>query len=430
MTASKFERLHPGLPTRSEVQQNPELFYSDHIPQLMRVPLGQGDASLKILSYNVCYPNLPSGYDPLPREYDHNARSSRIAEAVRACVVKQDVDIIVLQEMTEEQRDKIAARLGEDWVVSSYPEDNVNNGLISCYRKDRFELQGVMSDGTPQRKNERTHTFDFMQILKLKRIGSQEPPMALVNFHGNPSPEESNKDHVFKTLFTSDAHVGLHVMAGDFNIPMGNMNGQKGVTGLVPPMFNYGYIKGHSDEDQAFDRRFEVPNSTDGGLFKFTHGDVVKCQPQALDVHTGELINDANLNQDSDWGYELETAPVYEPKEFLRFTIIQRLEEAKNKLEESHWYLHVDKAINTSKKFVLQQLINEIQHAPPGSDYKKIIETWEKTKTDLTDKAGNTKSYRDIIHHHRNIFFSSSKGNTRTEDTLDDLKTDLSKGLR
>ena len=132
-------RIHPGLPMRAEVQQNPSLLYSDHVPQLMFVPLEDG-ANLKIMSYNVYQVGEFCGYT-LPLEYDHDARRDRIASGIKLCVDSNNVDVILLQEIDQAQRDNLAAKLDAGWVVS---ERSVN-GLVTCYRESAFECNSFVS---------------------------------------------------------------------------------------------------------------------------------------------------------------------------------------------------------------------------------------------------------------------------------------------
>ena len=420
MPVSKVDRVHPGLPTREEVQENPSMFYSDHVPQLMMVPLGADIQPLKIMSYNVYGEPAPCGYI-LPPDYDHDARKGRICAGINLCANNNDVDVILLQEVSEDQRDKLAAQLGEQWDVSVVSKHH----LVTCYRKDKFECQ-LLAQTEGRGPNEMTRTYDYLQISSLKRIGTDLTLIRLVNMHGDPDPDKQNKESVFNTLLAQDAAMGLRVVAGDINIAMAAMHGQKGVTSMVPPGFNYVNIK---DEEQptAANRKHEIANSTDGGLFKLPDGHASKCWLQALDIQTGALIDDASLNRDRPIDYTPIVQAVYQSADDkLRASMLDTLQKLVDRVQKSPWYLRADKEGQAGKRRVLNELITDILGAPPGSNYKNIIETWEKIQTSQGDNASQMISYRDIIHEHRNIFFSSNRSsstaNTKTEDAIDALK--------
>jgi hypothetical protein len=282
------KRIHPGLPMRAEVQVNPALFYSDHIPQLMSVPLGDG-ANLNIMSYNVYQAGLPCGYT-LPLEYDHNARRDRIASGIKLCVDRNNVDVILLQEVDQEQRDKLAEKLGDGWFVSKLSV----NGLVTCYRKYAFECNSFFSTKNTFNPNEITNTYDYLQILTLKRR-ENATSVQLVNIHGDFGVQK--KDNVFRQLLTQDPSMNIHVVAGDINIPMAEMHGQVGVTGMVPPQFNFTNLE-DQDNSTEENKGYEIPNCTDGGLYKTTEGAITKMRLWGLDIATGYVIDERVLNQD------------------------------------------------------------------------------------------------------------------------------------
>ena len=301
-------RIHPGLPMRAEVQVDPALFYSDHIPQLMSVPLGDG-ANLNIMSYNVYQAGLPCGYT-LSLEYDHNARRDRIASGIKLCVDSNNVDVILLQEVDQEQREKLAKKLGDGWFVS----DLSKHGLVTCYRKSKLRYDSlVVTEGV--RQNLITNTYDFLQLSKLHGIENGKS-VHLVNMHGDFSVQD--KGNVFTQLLTKDPTMNIHVVAGDINIPMPEMQGQVGVTGMVPAMFNQCSLPECQSPDRVVQKQvreknmvYEIPNSTDGGLYRLAGGAITKMKLWGLDIVTGNVIDESTLSRQESEIPKLKVAPVY-----------------------------------------------------------------------------------------------------------------------
>ncbi|MBX9702728.1 MAG: hypothetical protein K2X39_01115, partial [Silvanigrellaceae bacterium] len=50
-------RVHPLFPTREEVTNNPNLAYSDHALNLIKIPLGEGLGDFPVLSLNILGPS-------------------------------------------------------------------------------------------------------------------------------------------------------------------------------------------------------------------------------------------------------------------------------------------------------------------------------------------------------------------------------------
>ena len=308
-------RIHPGLPTREEVRRNPVVFYSDHVPQLMTVPLKNGVKPLKLMSYNVYQEGNPCGYgkDLLkPERYDSAQRKERIAQGIKLCVDKNDVDVILLQEATQEHRAALMPHLGREWTVSEVSK----HGLVTCYKnilrgKTTFETTNSWSP------NEMTSTFDFLQITNLYLPERDLPFASIVNIHGNFHVQE--KEQVFSTLLKPLNENHTCVVAGDFNIPMSDIQGQVGVTGMVPPEYNHVgmTLDGGQVEENPTDKTiaYEIPDATDGGLYKTLTGPMTKMTPEALDITTGMLFTANQLDKNSSkLDYTRKVSPVYYPE--------------------------------------------------------------------------------------------------------------------
>lgn len=311
----KQPRIHPGLPTRREVQINPDIFYSDHVPQLMTVPLKNRVKLLKLMSYNVYQEGNPCGYgnDLLRDErYDSAHRKERIAQGIKLCVDENDVEVILLQEATQEHRVALIPHLGREWTVSEVSK----HGLVTCYKNI---LQGETTFETTNSwsPNEMTSTFDFLQITNLYLPERDLPFASIVNIHGDFQVQE--KEQVFSTLLKPLNENQTFVVAGDFNIPMSDMQGQVGVTGMVPPEYNHVgmTLDGGQVEENPTDKTiaYEIPDATDGGLYKTLTGPITKMTPQALDITTGKLYTASQLtNNSSKLDYTRKVSPVYCPE--------------------------------------------------------------------------------------------------------------------
>lgn len=360
---SKNDRIHPLLPTRDEVNDNPDLMYSDHIPQLLQI-----NQSLRVMTYNVYQMGAPCGYDfqamikkdeqyqslllkandtPVESDSDYEQRmevvktarkeigtrqeqlkiefnerrQQRIAAGISRAVKKQQLDVVLLQEADEQQESLLQEQLGEQWVAV---REN-NNNLVIFYNQQKYTHQ--LSSELP------VSTNDFTQAVVL--TDSFGSTIRVINFHGDGDPNTSDKKEVIDELFATQQAHPLFVIAGDFNTPVNHMKGQVGVTSLVPSQFNYSYIEGEDRPTQE-NRNYEVGMSIDGGLLLKPGAPVTKIEkikPVAIDLSTGELWLESQLDASKTTIYQQQVSPIYQTEDELKVEAIMEKSIAPNAYE-------------------------------------------------------------------------------------------------
>lgn len=114
-------RYHPLLPTTAEAQQFPESFDSDHLPCFYNIPLMSEDSDeilVKIISYNILWPNLYSGYFPFQETNESQLhRAERLIRRFKAFNDFHMNDIFCLQEcwFVQGQVQAVCQVLGPKW---------------------------------------------------------------------------------------------------------------------------------------------------------------------------------------------------------------------------------------------------------------------------------------------------------------------------
>ena len=114
-------RVHPLFPTYQEIQDHPELLYSDHLPVLFHIPVTDS-SDMRIISWNVLGFNAPSGFHKRMRGWETKevalARYERITDALQQFVEKQDPDVIVLQEAEPTLIFELLQKKLSGWVIN------------------------------------------------------------------------------------------------------------------------------------------------------------------------------------------------------------------------------------------------------------------------------------------------------------------------
>ncbi|PJD95837.1 MAG: hypothetical protein CK426_06760 [Legionella sp.] len=361
---SKNDRIHPLLPTRDEVNDNPDLMYSDHIPQLLQI-----NQSLRVMTYNVYQMGDPCGYDfqamiekdeeyqslllkandtPAESDLDYEKRmevvktarkeigtrqeqlkiefnlkrQERIAAGIHRAVIKQDLDVILLQEADKQQESLLRKQLGAQWVAVREKDHN----LVIFYNKQTYKIH-LLNKELPDATN------DYAQAVVL--INSWWEKIQVINFHGDGSPETADKKAIIDQLAAARPKHSLLVIAGDFNTPVNHMKGQVGVTSLVPSQFNYSYIE-REDRSTQENRNYEVGMSIDGGLLLKPGAPVTKIEkikPVAIDLSTGELWLESQLDASKTTIYQQKVSPIYQTEDEVKVEAIMEKSIAPNAYE-------------------------------------------------------------------------------------------------
>jgi hypothetical protein len=269
-------RIHPLFPTREEVSKNPDLAYSDHLPILTKVPLGEESISLNIISLNILGGSNFSGIHALgqiekPEEMLN--RYQRIADGLIIGAQKHDVDVILLQEAYDEILPYLKSSLGDDWEIIS------QSGIISCYNKRRLIQQSATYDNTA-----RVHSL----TLTDEENGGQT--IDVHNIWGNYTPLSHHLEEDCRIkLLTGKSKVSIII--GDTNSRIASLDHQKRnqTTGAIPGKINE--LLGYAAE-------LQIPDHPDGGFYRDEEGVIHQLPIQILDFATGEIIEDERSQEE------------------------------------------------------------------------------------------------------------------------------------
>ncbi|WP_040534038.1 exonuclease/endonuclease/phosphatase family protein, partial [Legionella drancourtii] len=263
-------RIHSLFPTREEVTINQGLAYSDHLPILAKVPLGEENTSLNIISLNILGGITFSGIHALGQREEEEEmieRYQRIADGLIKGAQEHDVDVILLQEASEDIIPILRNSLGNDWEIIA------QSGIISCYNKQRLIQQSSTYDNTA-----RVHSFTFADQAN----GGQT--IDVHNIWGNYSPLSHHLEDDCRTkLVTTNSQVSIII--GDTNSRIAPLDDQKRnlTTGAIPGKINE--LLGYSAE-------LQIPDHPDGGFYRRVDGTIQQLAIQILDFATGEIIED------------------------------------------------------------------------------------------------------------------------------------------
>lgn len=271
-------RIHPLFPTREQTTKKPSLAYSDHLPILTRVPLGEGRVPLNIISLNILAKADASGvHSRSYREKDEEAikkRFRRIAKGLGEGVLLNDVDVVVLQETSKlmvRYLKKELKKSGKSWKI--VVDDQ---GLISCYNKERLVEQSRAFDVI---KDSRVDSFKFVDK------DNDDLTVDVHNIWGHYSPLPERLETVCRDkLVKTDSEVSIII--GDTNSRIAPLDNAKRnlATGAIPPMFNA--EAGASDEVQ-------IPDHPDGGFYRNkADGKIHQLETEVLHFKTGKIVKD------------------------------------------------------------------------------------------------------------------------------------------
>ncbi|CDZ79101.1 hypothetical protein BN59_03418 [Legionella massiliensis] len=268
-------RKHPLFPEHYETALDSSLAYSDHLPILVSVPLGEGIEPLNIISLNIAGLNS-SGLNSSgvharnfsESEPESNARFERIAAGLAAAAATQNASVILLQETSYRMQAFLERALDENyWKIFV---DRA--GIISLYRRDRLILQKTKAD---EQTRIRSMTFE---------LPSSNKTVDVHNIWGSHDPYPNYMERLFSDTLT-DTKSDISVIVGDSNTRIAPFDDRKRniTTAIIQPVFNV--YDGLPTNLQRSDYR-------DGGFYRDASGVIKQLETYALDFVTGEVVVD------------------------------------------------------------------------------------------------------------------------------------------
>ncbi|MDX1901192.1 MAG: hypothetical protein SFW66_04190 [Gammaproteobacteria bacterium] len=267
-----LKAYHSLLPSVSDVQQNRSQFLSDHLPILATIPL-ENDAQLKIISWNVLNPYLPSGFGIRNEtKEEQSAREERSVTALLNMIHHNNPDVIVLQETYFDEK-KLREKIYPDYEIL-----NDQQGQFILYKKEILE---------PSKEIEEKSEDPIIQKAIFKHKQSQKQIMiGNAHFPHAENPEEAEK--TISDFIKSD--LENIVIVGDFNnrfVPLDTKDGTSLINSVVPPIFRY-----DNDNIQGADW-------TDGCFYKGIDKQCHQPATQQLNPETGKTCEPQPLSIDT-----------------------------------------------------------------------------------------------------------------------------------
>ncbi len=268
-----FTPYSPALPTVEQVQKNPELLFSDHLPVIFKA-LG-----LTISSWNILNPNLFSGFAPYLEDQEaEEHRFTRIGFAINQIISKnKGLDIILLQEANWGAEEKWQSLLTEENIKDGWEMAASNNpkseykllykksdklSLIECDSKVCIEkLQNVFGDLQKAR-------FQIREGENIKEV-------TIFNVHPGHNDFPELPENAITTLLYAKESV---IVAGDFNIRIAPISYE--AKNIVTVMTNCGF----RDEVNA------GCDWTDGAFFRGPDNFIHQANTTILNPSTGEPL--------------------------------------------------------------------------------------------------------------------------------------------
>ncbi|MCA0402747.1 MAG: hypothetical protein LCH30_03025 [Proteobacteria bacterium] len=269
-------RKHLLFPSVEETKKDLSIAYSDHLPILVKIELGEGKKPLNIISYNtlgVSYSGI-HGTDFDEKEEETKARYRRIAEGLAKSIKNHDVDILLLQESIDLMEPILRECLGEDWQVTFDQE----TGMYSCFKKTRLKLEKI-AISVPKKQ----HSMTFKDV-------SNDLMIDVHNIHGEFNEYPTYLEKKCRTSLT-ESQSPLAIVLGDTNSRIAPLDDRKRniITGIVPQGFNKEY--GYSEDIQ----RTDYP---DGGFIRLSDNSIHQLSTQILDLATGTVFEDTRSETD------------------------------------------------------------------------------------------------------------------------------------
>ncbi|CDZ79102.1 hypothetical protein BN59_03419 [Legionella massiliensis] len=278
-------RKHPLFPQHHETALNPLLAYSDHLPILTSVSLGEGIEPLNIISLNILGNKHSGVHDKFFDETEEvsKERYDRIAAGLAAGAIRQDASVILLQEASSRMLPSLEGALDPDLWQVIYDEDT---RLISLYKRDRMNLQATRAHPDTR---VRSMTFQMLQSGKTVDVH---------NIWGFFRPFPDYMEQLVRDTLTQ-TESEISVLVGDTNSRIAPLDNRKRniTTGIIPPV-------GNELDGLALDlQRSDYP---DGGFYRDAATGVIKqLETQVLDFVTGEVVVDERSAE------EIELWPEY-----------------------------------------------------------------------------------------------------------------------
>lgn len=262
-------RLHPLFPTLEEVKDHPEWAYSDHLPLVTKVELGQDTKPLTLISLNILGGAECSGVHPHETQEDQKDRETRhqrIIAGLKKAVARQKADVLFLQEAGDEVTDDLKKALGDTWEIIT----EFKTGLVTCYSKTRFERKRSQFN-----RKERIHSLTVEDKL------NKNLTLDLHNTWGRYSPFPDGHEACYKELLNnSDSSVSI--IFGDTNSRLAPLDDKPGniITGIIPNHLNQ--KSGLPPDDQNGDH-------PDGGFYRIGNK-IHQLVTRVLDFEEGVVI--------------------------------------------------------------------------------------------------------------------------------------------
>ncbi|KTD46607.1 hypothetical protein Lrub_1529 [Legionella rubrilucens] len=272
-------RKHPLFPTFQEVEHKSDLARSDHLPVLTKVPLGEKEKPLTLVSLNILGNEGCSGVHPLGMEIPEGHmldRYQHIASGLANSIKKHHVDVILLQEADKSIVAFLEKNLGKEWEIIV---DDC--GIISCYNKARLTLQH-----TAVNKESRIRTMAFTDTHSNLSIDVH-------NIWGLYSPFPHHMEKQYCSVLTQ-TKSNLSVIMGDTNsrlAPPDDHTKRNLTTGIVPPVIA-------KANELPFDT--QITDHPDGGFYRDQKGIIHQLSTETLDFDTADIVRDERSEADAD----------------------------------------------------------------------------------------------------------------------------------
>ncbi|KTD48688.1 hypothetical protein Lrub_1039 [Legionella rubrilucens] len=262
-------RLHPLFPTLDEVQNHPDLAYSDHLPIVTQVPLGKNKKPLVMISLNILGTSACSGIHATNSNEDTAKRHQRIITGLANGIKKHQAEVLFLQEAGESVIEDLRAALGDDWEIKA----EFNTGLVTCYSKKRFEEQSTRLDRKAR--------------IRSVTVKDKDNKGLTIDFHntwGIYSAFPDGHEKLYGALLTNTASE-VSIILGDTNSRLAPLDDtpRNIMTGVIPNELNQHY--GLPPDAQSGDH-------PDGGFYRDATG-IHQLETQGLDFKSGNAVVDS-----------------------------------------------------------------------------------------------------------------------------------------
>lgn len=282
----EVDRQHPLFPTYLEVEANPELLYSDHLPMMYDIPIGQ-EKPVRIISWNILGRCAPSGFHKTggwETEEQARARYARIAASLVMFVNQHQPGVIVLQESYTYLFPDLSDLLPE------YELKDTGKGVAMLVRKavneDSLVLENI--------EFESQAVFNKVRMQCLQKASFRRGELRIninhvyTSFRYTPEMHELFYADVMKN---DDAEISIVV--GDTNTrvaPKDELTSMNITTGVIPMFFNK---KAGADENT------QMTDFPDAAFYRNNqeyNGAIQQANQVVLDYRTGGVFEQQHEN--------------------------------------------------------------------------------------------------------------------------------------